>query len=188
MRIIAGARKGLRLEVPPGRLVRPTADRAREGLMSALGGFFDGEVVLELCAGTGAVALELLSRGCSDAVLVERDPTALACIRRNVERAAMVDRVEVVAGGVLEALPRLVARGRRFDLLFLDPPYDADLVEPVLERLADGALLNPGARIIVEVRRSAASLPLASPWQLQASHHYGDCTMLRLLHKIGARP
>lgn len=156
--------------------------------MSALGGFFDGDHVLELCAGTGAVALELLSRGCAAAVLVERDPTAQACIRRNVQRAAMADRVELLATHVFDAIDQLTKRRERFDLVFFDPPYDADLVQPVLTRLADGALFNPDARMVVEVRRSATPISLPAPWQLQASHHYGDSTMLRLLHDPEPRP
>ena len=188
MRIIAGARKGLRLEAPAGRLVRPTSDRAREGLMSALGGFFDGEAVLELCAGTGAVSLELLSRGCGNAVLVEHNAQALACIRRNIDRAAMADRTTLVQADVLDAIDRLRAGSQRFDLLFFDPPYDAEMVGPVLTSLADGALLNPGAEVIVEVRSSGADAALPSPWRLRASHRYGNSTLLRLRHPESERP
>lgn len=186
MRIIAGSRKGLRLEAPPGQAVRPTSDRAREALMSALGGFFDGERVLELCAGTGAMSLELLSRGCASAVLVECDRQALACLRRNLARAGMEARGEVLACDVRDALDRLERRAARFDLVYFDPPWDSDLYAPVLQRLARGGLLADDGVLIVESPQPLDPEVLQGRWRSVSCRRYGAAVLDRLVHARAA--
>ena len=149
MRIIAGAARGVRLApVPDG--VRPTSDRVREALFNSLGQFFDGGEVLDLYAGTGALGIEALSRGCEGAVFVEKSGRAAAALRENLRRAGFEGRGEVVRGDVGEVLGRLEAGGRRFHLIFADPPYRIARRElgDVLGRLL--ALLAPGGRAVVE--------------------------------------
>ena len=149
MRVIAGTARGTRLApVPEG--VRPTSDRVRESVFNSLGQFFDGGDVLDLYAGTGALGIEALSRGCERAVFVERDGRALAAIRENLRRAGVVERAEVVRGEVGQALDRMLADGRVFKLIFADPPYRIATTEvaDVLSRL--GALLAPGGRVVIE--------------------------------------
>jgi 16S rRNA (guanine(966)-N(2))-methyltransferase RsmD len=113
--------------------------------MNLLGQFFDGGAVLDLYAGTGALALEALSRGCARAVCVEADRAAAELVRRNAEACGFGDRVEVRRGGVLDELPRL-PRGA-FALAFVDPPYEEG-PEGALARL-DG-VLAPGGRVVAE--------------------------------------
>ena len=107
MRVIAGTARGLRL-APAPRGVRPTSDRVRESVFNALGQFFDGGEVLDLYAGTGALGIEALSRGCERAVFVEKDARAVATIRENLRRAGFADRAEVVRGEVGRALDELL--------------------------------------------------------------------------------
>ncbi len=159
MRIIAGTRKGLRLRAPEGRGVRPTSDRAREALMSVLGGYFDGEIALDLCAGTGAVGLELLSRGCGRAVFVEKASEALACLRDNVQRTRLADLADIRAQRALPALRALSEAGERFDLVFVDPPYGDPVLVPALELLVTGGLLRGGARVWVETEGGLPDVP-----------------------------
>ena len=149
MRVIAGSARGTRLApVPKG--VRPTADRAREGLFNALGQFFSGGRVLDLYAGTGALGIEALSRGSDRAVFVEREKGARAVILDNLRRTGFVDRAEVIGGEVEAVLGRLVGRGERFDLIFADPPYRIAAAEVggILHRLR--SLLAPGGRVAIE--------------------------------------
>ena len=148
MRVIAGTARGTRLApVPEG--VRPTSDRVRESLFNSLGQFFEGGRVLDLYAGTGALGIEALSRGCEGAVFVELDRRARATIRQNLERTGFLDRAETLGGEVERQLGRLVERGERYDLIFADPPYRiAAEVGGILHRL--GALLEPGGRVVVE--------------------------------------
>src|SRR3954462_7081455 len=168
MRIVAGQWRGRRLAAPAGRTTRPTSDRVREALFSILGPL-DGERVLDLFAGSGALGLEALSRGAGEATLVERDRAALEALRANVE--ALGADARVIAGDVAAFLDSAAAAGGHYDLVFLDPPYGAGLgrelsLEPVLA---------PGARVIVE---SARRSPLDLPMPLTDERRYGD-TLIR---------
>ncbi|HEV2744948.1 MAG TPA: pantetheine-phosphate adenylyltransferase [Rubrobacter sp.] len=149
MRIIAGTAGGVRLApVPKG--VRPTGDRVREALFNTLGQFFDGGDVLDLYAGTGALGIEALSRGCGRAVFVEKDRAARSTIQENLRRTGFSERAEVVAGEVGRVVERMAGRGRRFDLIFADPPYRIlrSEVGGILGRLEE--LLAPGGRVVIE--------------------------------------
>ncbi|MGB3682187.1 MAG: 16S rRNA (guanine(966)-N(2))-methyltransferase RsmD [Rubrobacteraceae bacterium] len=149
MRIITGAARGVRLApVPSG--VRPTSDRVRESLFNSLGQFFDGGAVLDLYAGTGALGIEALSRGCDRAVFVERDGNAVATIRDNLRRTGFEDGAEVIRGDSLRSLETLRDKGCSFRLILLDPPYKiaAAAAENALAR--SPALLTPDGQVVVE--------------------------------------
>jgi pantetheine-phosphate adenylyltransferase/16S rRNA (guanine(966)-N(2))-methyltransferase RsmD len=149
VRVIAGAARGMRLvQVPKG--VRPTSDRVRESVFNALGQFFDGGEVLDLYAGTGALGIEALSRGCERAVFVERDGRVVAVIRENLRRTGFAGRAEVVRAEVGRTLDRMLTDGRLFNLIFADPPYRiaATEVRDLVSRI--GALLAPGGRVVIE--------------------------------------
>jgi 16S rRNA (guanine(966)-N(2))-methyltransferase RsmD len=145
MRIVSGTARGRRLAAPRGLATRPTSDRVRGAIFNLLGQYFDGGDVLDLYAGTGALALEALSRGCARAVCVERDRAAAEALRRNAADCGFADRVEVRQERVEVVLPRL-PRGA-FALAFLDPPY-AEGPAAALEALPP--LLAPGAWVVAE--------------------------------------
>jgi 16S rRNA (guanine966-N2)-methyltransferase len=166
MRVIAGAFRGRTLQAPRGQRTRPTADRVREAVFSMLGPV-DGLRVLDLFAGSGALAIEALSRGAAEAVLVERDPRALAAIERNLEAtgaAAAVSRRDALAW--LRAY-----REAPFDLVFVDPPYDAAsrLAVPLGEELPK--VVSDGARIVIESDKRS---PLHLQLPLLRERTYGD--------------
>jgi 16S rRNA (guanine(966)-N(2))-methyltransferase RsmD len=144
-RIIAGVARGRRLVAPRGARTRPTSDKVRGAVFNVLGQFFEGGEVLDLYAGTGALGLEALSRGCERAVLVESDGEAVEAIARNAEACGVVGRVEVRRGRVLDVVPRL-PRGA-FALAFVDPPY-GEGPEAALA-LLEGAMA-PGGRVVAE--------------------------------------
>ena len=177
-RLIAGVAGGRRLKVPPVG-VRPTGDRAREGLFNSLGTLLDleGAAVLDLYAGSGALGLEALSRGAAGAVFVESSPRVLPVLRANLAAVGLPGG-RVVAGSV----PTVVA-GRAlgaFDLVLADPPYDVpvDEVLGVLRGLVDGGWLAPGAVLAVE--RSSRAEPFEWPTPLAGlrDRRYGEA-MLR---------
>jgi len=156
LRVIAGVARGRRLVAPAGDHVRPTKDNAREAVFSALEarGAVEGAAVLDLYAGTGALAIEALSRGAASATLVERDPAALAAIRTNLDvlpEDAAAD-VVVVARDVTRYLGAPSPAVGPFDLVFVDPPYDtADAdVTAVLAALTGPGRLAPDAIVSVE--------------------------------------
>lgn len=144
-RIIAGAARGRRLVAPKGLDTRPTSDKVRGAAMNLLGQFFEGGEVLDLYAGTGALALEALSRGCARAVCVEASPAAAEVIRRNAEVCGFAERVEVRRGRVEAVVPRLPRA--RFALAFIDPPYREGPVAALA--LVEGSLAS-GARVVAE--------------------------------------
>lgn len=149
MRIIAGAARGVRL-APVPRGVRPTADRVRESLFNSLGQFFDGGEVLDLYAGTGALGIEALSRGCGRATFVEKNGRVLATLRENLRRTGLEGRAELIRGDASGVLDRMITDGRVFNLIFADPPYRiaASEVRSVVSRVR--ALLAPGGRVVIE--------------------------------------
>jgi 16S rRNA (guanine966-N2)-methyltransferase len=150
MRIIAGALKGRRLVTPKGDTTRPTADQVRIALMDTLAPRLPGARVLDLFAGAGGVGLEALSRGAAETVFVERDARAVAALRENIEALGVKTVARVERGDALRALEALYRGGERFDVVFLDPPYDAGLVETTLETLGGGGLLLPEGWVIAQ--------------------------------------
>jgi 16S rRNA (guanine966-N2)-methyltransferase len=174
MRVVAGELGGRRLEAPKRADVRPTADRVRKAVFSILGEI-GGARVLDLYCGTGALAIEAISRGAAGAVLVDTSPGAA---RRNVESLGIADRCTVVRADAL----RYLARERdRFDLVFCDPPYKlADRLEPELTRLIPPRLAK-GGRVIVE---SDARRPLRLGLPAQMERRYGD-TVISIHEGVG---
>lgn len=169
MRIVAGELGGRRIGAPRGARFRPTSDRVREALFAILGDV-RGLLFLDLFAGTGAVALEAVSRGAAAATLVDVDP---APARANVEALGVGGRCEVVAGDAIGFLRH--DRGG-YDLVFCDPPYRlARRFASELEDLLPGRL-RPGGRVIVE---SAASDPLELGLPLLDERRYGQ-TAIRI--------
>jgi 16S rRNA (guanine966-N2)-methyltransferase len=176
VRVVAGRFGGRRLQAPPGRGTRPTSDRVREALFSTLGPL-DGARVLDLFAGSGALAIEALSRGAASALLVERDPRTVAVIRANLEALGLgAPEATVHAGPARAALRSASARGDTYDLIFLDPPYRS---APGLGQELSAALeplLAGGGRVVTESDRRAP-LELAIP--LIHERRYGD-TLIRI--------
>ena len=164
MRIVGGTHRGRRLWAPPGEVVRPTGDRAREALFNILshGEFaaaglpFAHRPVLDAFAGTGAFGLEALSRGASTAAFIENGREALAALRRNIAALGEEERAHVVTGDAARPprAPFVCA------LVFLDPPYNSGLAVPVLTALAAAGWLIPRALAVVEI---AAAEILAPP-------------------------
>jgi 16S rRNA (guanine966-N2)-methyltransferase len=149
-RIIAGRGKGRRLASPRGLETRPTAGRVRQTLFDILAPQIPGCRFLDCFAGGGAVGLEALSRGASRVVLVEAARAAVAVIEANRRALGAPGEVRVLRQEARAAIAALAARGERFDVVFLDPPYRSPLYEPVLERIGEGGLLEPEGIAVAE--------------------------------------
>lgn len=148
---------------------RPTTDRVKEGLFSALQFDIEGRRVLDLFAGTGQLGIECLSRGAASAVFVERRPDAVQLIRDNLRTTELQDRARVVAG---EAMAFLEGR-EKFDLVFLDPPYQSGLLEQALDTLTRFDILNPHGIIVAEHPADRRLPPLPPPYRLRRTYRYG---------------
>ncbi len=123
MRVITGSARGHALKAPRHMNLRPTPSRVKESLFSSLGDRVSGARVLDLFAGTGAFAIEALSRGATAATLVEKDGRAMALIEANLRKTHLTERARLVRADVRHALERLAREGAVFDLIFADPPY-----------------------------------------------------------------
>jgi 16S rRNA (guanine966-N2)-methyltransferase len=159
VRIVAGSRKGHRIEAPQGVVTRPTGDRVREAVFSMLGPL-EGAHVLDLFAGSGALGLEALSRGAASAVFVERDRAACRVIQRNLEKLRLTG-ADVRCGDALAALRGDRARGRRYDLVLADAPYEEweRYERPLGEHLPE-ILTDDGVAVVETAARVEPELPL----------------------------
>ncbi len=173
MRVVSGRFGGRRLVAPRGRATRPTSDRVREALFSVLGSV-EGARVLDLFAGSGALALEALSRGAFSAVFVDSAAAAVAAIRSNLSALGMEG--EVHRSPALRYLERARLDARQYDLIFLDPPYRH--ASTLGRQLTDvlGPVLAPDARIVAESDRRT---PLELGLPLLDERRYGD-TLIRI--------
>ncbi|HEY3671486.1 MAG TPA: 16S rRNA (guanine(966)-N(2))-methyltransferase RsmD [Acidimicrobiia bacterium] len=182
LRVIAGTAGGRKLVAPKGG-ARPTTDRLKEALFSSLGADrVRDATVLDLYAGSGALAIEALSRGAASAVLVDRDAAAAAAIRANLETTsfATVARVQRVDVARFVTVP--IADGP-FDLVFLDPPYEvpSDEVAAVLAALAATGAVTVGGTVVVERPKSGEPVTLPGGWGIEKERAYGD-TLLVVAH------
>lgn len=176
MRIIAGRFRSRRLAAPAGEATRPTSDRLRETLFNVLAPRIEGAAFLDLYAGSGAVGIEALSRGAASAVFVESAPAALKILRANLATLGITEGYKIQAGPVGGFLRRsFTGAPPAFDVIFLDPPYDAAEEYTGTLGLLGGAAsgrLAPGGLAIAEHRRKQP---------LQAV--YGRLTRIRLLEQ-----
>jgi 16S rRNA (guanine(966)-N(2))-methyltransferase RsmD len=174
MRVIAGIYGGRRLQTPAGLDTRPTSDRVREALFSILGERVQGARVLDLFAGSGALAIEALSRGAAEATVVDSAPPAIRAIKTNLE--ALEADATVVRAEARRFLGGASRSGRSYDLVFLDPPYRlaATLGRDLSAALA--AVVAPGGTVVAESDRRA---PLEVDLPLEDERRYGD-TLIRI--------
>jgi 16S rRNA (guanine966-N2)-methyltransferase len=185
VRVIAGQLGGRRLVAPRGLATRPTTDRVREALFSALAGV-EGAAVLDLYAGTGALGIEALSRGAASAVFVESARPALAALRANLDALGLTGVTRIVAEPVARAVPRLASTSGPFDLVFADPPYDdVDAALDALEALAPA--LAPGARVVLEHATRRPPRPGTALATLR-TRTYGDTAIAFLVPSEGPLP
>jgi 16S rRNA (guanine966-N2)-methyltransferase len=178
LRVIAGAQGGLRLEAPEG--ARPTTDRVREALFASLGTRVRGASVLDLYAGSGALAIEALSRGAEQAVLVDDQRDAVDTCRRNLTSTHLDTRGRVVAARVQTFLSQPPVLESPFDLVCCDPPYetsDNDVVG-VLTQLTRPGWVAPGG--IVTVERPKGAHVVAEHWEIGWERKYGDTLVVLL--------
>jgi 16S rRNA (guanine966-N2)-methyltransferase len=181
MRIIAGTDKGRKLFAPEGVETRPTADRVRESLFNILGVRVMETKVLDLFAGSGALALEALSRGAAFATLSDNDPKACRVIERNIQLMRAEDRTNLIRADWRDALRRL--QGQRFSLVFLDPPYRMlDVYALAAEQMRKMNLLAEGATLVME---HALKSPLALPagFEITDERRYGDTAVALVREK-----
>jgi 16S rRNA (guanine(966)-N(2))-methyltransferase RsmD len=164
--------------------LRPTSDRVREALFNILAARVEGSLFLDAFAGTGVVGIEALSRGAARVVFAERDRRALRLIAENLSLGSWHARSEVLAGDVGHAIDALVMRSSRFGIIFVDPPYETDLPQPLLAGFA--SLLAPDGVMVIEHRSGRGiDLPPDADLTPLRIYRHGD-TSLALTRRRGA--
>ena len=180
-RIIGGNLKGKKLHPVHGDLIRPTGDRQRESIFNILSGNVRGAVVLDLFAGTGALGIEALSRGADYAVFIDVHKIALSHLGRNLRSCGLKDQASVIRWNIQKGLGCLNSARLTFSLVFMDPPYNKDYLEPTLEHLYRSGCLENGAVIVVE---HAPAEPIPEKdivYTLYDQRRYGK-TLVSFLH------
>jgi 16S rRNA (guanine(966)-N(2))-methyltransferase RsmD len=152
MRVISGTCRGKKLLSPQGLTTRPTSDRVKESLFNIIGNYIDlvDTTVLDLCAGTGALGIEALSRGARFCSFVEYETSVLTILEKNLIITNLRDRSELVPIMLERALPQVADRGKKYDLVFFDPPYASTLYPFVFETLTTLGLLMPSSLVVAE--------------------------------------
>lgn len=147
MRVITGSARGRKLSAPPGTETRPTTDRVKESMFNIISRFLPCERVLDLFAGSAALGIEALSRGCGHAVFVENDARAFAAAKQNLAAARLDMRGEIVNTSAFSYLERT---SESFELVFLDPPYNTGMLTKAVEELKKRSLVSRGGIVVAE--------------------------------------
>jgi 16S rRNA (guanine(966)-N(2))-methyltransferase RsmD len=159
MRVIAGTYKGRRLKTLEGLQVRPTSDRLRETLFNILAPQIAGARFADVCAGSGAVGIEALSRGAGHVTFIEASRKAAAVISENLRHCGIEEGYKLINRDALQAMKYFAAEKPQFDLIFFDPPYASDLHSAVMWQIAKNNLLAEDGVVIVEHARASPLLP-----------------------------
>lgn len=167
MRVITGSARGRKLKTPENYDIRPTTDNVKESVFNIIQFDIEGRRVLDLFAGTGQLGIECLSRGASSAVFVDQSREAVKIVKDNLKACGL-------SGTVVQADAMSFLRTcGKFDIIFVDPPYDSDLYESVLNTVNSIDILSDGGIIICESRRERALPEMTAPYKKRKEYTYG---------------
>jgi len=187
MRIIAGSLKGKKLYAAPGSNTRPTGAKLREAVFGITAPAIPGARVLDLFAGTGAYALEALSRGALDAVLIDADTAAMMVIKKNIRLCQAEQQTQCYRWDIARDLNCIRGDKPGFDLVFMDPPYEhQDLITLALKNLSDGRCLKNEAQVLVEHGAGRSDFPegIPSSFEIADRRKYGKSLVTFLNYMI----
>jgi len=185
MRIITGSAKGVRLETLEGENTRPTSERIKEAVFSAIQFEVEGCRVLDLFAGSGQMGLEALSRGAESCMFIDSSPEAIAIVKKNIDKAKFTDRCRYLISDYRNYI-RKAANEREFDLIFIDPPYADNSVGDALERIIKAKLASRGCIIVCESGNEdifAEREALAENFEIKKSARYSKSFINILTYK-----
>jgi 16S rRNA (guanine(966)-N(2))-methyltransferase RsmD len=149
LRIVSGLAKGRKLKGPKKSTIRPAAARVRKSLFEILSPL-DGKIVLDLFAGTGSMGVEALSKGAGEVTFVDNDRHAISLLFDNLTRSGFLTSSHILKKPALHAIPSLSQKGKRYDLIFLDPPYNKGHVDACLKKLREWPLLRTAGMVVCE--------------------------------------
>ncbi len=179
VRVISGSARGLKLSAPEGLSTRPTTDRVKESIFNIIGRYLPVESVLDLFAGSGALGIEALSRACSHAVFVENDNAAIDVVKRNTASARVEGRCDILKR---EAMAYLCETDKKFDIIFLDPPYNTGLLTSAAEEIRNRGLLTESGIIVAETELGGEE-PSGDKFEILKKAKYGKTLIFVLKPK-----
>ncbi|WP_429080533.1 16S rRNA (guanine(966)-N(2))-methyltransferase RsmD [Brassicibacter mesophilus] len=156
LRVITGKLKGHKLKAPKGMSTRPTADRVKESIFNIIGYIPENSTVLDLFAGSGNIGIEFLSRGASRCYFIDNSHVSTSIIKENLEATNLSNQAQIYKNYVDRALTILGSKNICFDFIFMDPPYEKDLVAPTIEALYINRLLDEEGIVIIEHETKAS--------------------------------
>lgn len=169
MRVITGTARGRKLREPKDDKIRPTTDKIKESVFNIVQFDIEGRQVLDLFAGTGQLGIEALSRGAAHAVFTDTSPEAIRLTKENLQTAGLTQKAEVLHTDALACL----AAGRRYDLVFADPPYDTDLLDQVIQNTIAFDILKENGIMICESRQDKPMPDVPAPYRKGREYKYG---------------
>src|SRR3989338_11576464 len=179
MKILTGRLRGRRIEFKPNPSLRPTADKVRQAVFNILQAKTKGAKVLDLYSGTGALGMEALSSGATSAIFVENDSLQCQKIRRSLEALGLTAFAEVKCSEALKVIQEFSKNGERFDIIFLDPPYERDLAVKTLMSISETDILyDDRSSIICEVRKNEVLPEEIKKLRCLKTKLYGDTKIL----------
>jgi 16S rRNA (guanine966-N2)-methyltransferase len=183
LRIIAGELKGRKLRSGRGTKTRPTANRTREAIFNIIAPRIPGARVLDLFAGTGAFGIEALSRRADSAVFVDIDIDSISVLQANIKILSLESQTKIIRWDLIKNLSCLRSSQTTFNLVFLDPPYNKNMIEPTLLNLDNSQSLTSGARVIVEHSRREPVVNSQLPFEFADQRKYGK-TLVTILEYV----
>ncbi len=169
MRIISGTEKGRRLKEPDNYDIRPTTDKVKESMFNIIQFELENARVLDMFAGTGQLGLEALSRGAKETVFADISPQALKIVAENIKTCGFAEKAHVIRGDILKAIQGL----GKFDIIFVDPPYDSDLAEKSLKEIIEFDILKENGIILCETRAEYSVPQAFEPYFIRKEYKYG---------------
>jgi len=175
MRIISGSARGRRLKEPVGNSIRPTSDKIKESVFNIIQFDVEGRRVLDLFAGSGQYGIEALSRGARNVVFVDSASESVKLVKENLKISGFSEMASVYGRDAI----RFLESEEKYDLIFVDPPYDTTLADRAVQKIVEFDKLNINGIIICELKVSATTPTVTQPYSLQKEYRYGGVKILR---------
>ncbi|WP_102400634.1 16S rRNA (guanine(966)-N(2))-methyltransferase RsmD [Haloimpatiens massiliensis] len=183
MRIIAGEAKGRKILSPEGMNTRPTLDRIKESIFNIIQTRVYGSIAIDVFAGTGSLGLEAASRGAKECYLVDKHPVSFSLLKQNVENLKFQDRCTCLNMDSYEALKMLGKRGKKFDLMFIDPPYRKEMIPPAIDIIDQYHMLLKEGLIVCKIDTIEEIYPGDHRIVLKGHRRYGNTTVCFYAYK-----
>ena len=176
MRIISGVARGRKLKEPSGFDIRPTSDMVKESIFNIVQFDIEGRRILDLFAGTGQLGVEALSRGAKSAVFIDSSPAAVKLIKENLKLCGFIDQASVYTREALLFLEN----NEKFDLIFIDPPYDTPLAGKTIQKIIKFDKLDTNGIMICEMRVDYSVSGVIEPYFIRKEYRYGKTKIVRI--------